>query len=186
MQWVRAAARDPREEAIAAGLEEANEAFRRVRRGLQGMGSRAGVAVSSGALSELALARAVVEDETKAVICDTDDSHLIPTRSLLASIHASSFKLQSGGCLSAMMGGGVLQIEPAEQTRVLDATMALPGVVFAGVPGAGGHDAVFAVVIGKRSWEGVDSCWGEAGILTLDTAEDSEGLRMQAGVRGGR
>ena len=79
---------------------------------------------------------------------------------------------------------GAVQIEPMEQTGVLDTTMALPGVLFAGVPGAGGYDAVFAVVIGKRSWEGMDSCWGEAGILTLDTSEDPQGVRMQAEENG--
>jgi len=36
-------------------------------------------------------------------------------------------------------------IEPAEQTRLCDATALLPGVVAAGVPGAGGVDAIFAI-----------------------------------------
>jgi phosphomevalonate kinase len=37
-------------------------------------------------------------------------------------------------------------IEPVVQTQLLDATMALPGVIAAGVPGAGGFDAIFALV----------------------------------------
>lgn len=36
-------------------------------------------------------------------------------------------------------------IEPAEQTDLCDATALLPGVVAAGVPGAGGVDAIFAI-----------------------------------------
>jgi phosphomevalonate kinase len=36
-------------------------------------------------------------------------------------------------------------IEPEAQSRLCDATMALPGVVAAAVPGAGGNDAVFAL-----------------------------------------
>jgi len=42
-------------------------------------------------------------------------------------------------------------IEPASQTALLDATAQLEGVVLAGVPGAGGMDAVFAVVQTDRS-----------------------------------
>ena len=39
-------------------------------------------------------------------------------------------------------------IEPASQTRLLDATLELPGVLAVGVPGAGGYDAVYAVCLG--------------------------------------
>ena len=38
-----------------------------------------------------------------------------------------------------------VEIEPAEQTALCDAVSAIPGVLFAGVPGAGGHDAIFAI-----------------------------------------
>jgi phosphomevalonate kinase len=38
-------------------------------------------------------------------------------------------------------------IEPAEQTALADATIAVPGVVAAGVPGAGGFDALFAIIL---------------------------------------
>ncbi|KAM0791707.1 hypothetical protein ACM66B_003978 [Microbotryomycetes sp. NB124-2] len=38
-------------------------------------------------------------------------------------------------------------IEPPEQTRLLDACSALPGVIGAGVPGAGGYDAVWVLVL---------------------------------------
>ncbi|BGP56515.1 phosphomevalonate kinase [Rhodotorula sphaerocarpa] len=38
-------------------------------------------------------------------------------------------------------------IEPAEQTRLLDACSALPGVIGAGVPGAGGYDAVWVLCL---------------------------------------
>ncbi len=39
-----------------------------------------------------------------------------------------------------------VSIEPDEQTALCDETMAIDGVVFSGVPGAGGVDAAFAVV----------------------------------------
>jgi len=38
-------------------------------------------------------------------------------------------------------------IEPEEQSRLADATMDLPGVIAAGVPGAGGYDALFVLYI---------------------------------------
>ncbi len=39
-------------------------------------------------------------------------------------------------------------LEPPPQTRLLDSTAAIPGVLGGGVPGAGGYDAVFAIVLG--------------------------------------
>ncbi|KAJ3223205.1 phosphomevalonate kinase, partial [Chytriomyces hyalinus] len=38
-------------------------------------------------------------------------------------------------------------IEPESQTRLLDTIAKLPGVVMCGVPGAGGFDAIFTLVI---------------------------------------
>jgi len=38
-------------------------------------------------------------------------------------------------------------IEPESQTKLCDETMSQPGVIISGVPGAGGFDAVFAIVI---------------------------------------
>jgi phosphomevalonate kinase len=40
-----------------------------------------------------------------------------------------------------------VEIEPPFQTRIADATEALPGVLCAGVPGAGGCDALFAIYL---------------------------------------
>lgn len=39
-----------------------------------------------------------------------------------------------------------VEIEPDQQTLLADATCTLPGVISAGVPGAGGYDALFAIV----------------------------------------
>ncbi|KAG9081477.1 phosphomevalonate kinase, partial [Ceratobasidium sp. 392] len=38
-------------------------------------------------------------------------------------------------------------IEPPEQTQLLDACYALPGVIGGGVPGAGGYDAIWLLVL---------------------------------------
>jgi len=51
-------------------------------------------------------------------------------------------------------------VEPPCQTKLCDATMEQPGAVICGVPGAGGFDAVFAVVINScRS--NIERFWAE-------------------------
>ncbi|CAM9769070.1 unnamed protein product, partial [Phaeothamnion confervicola] len=50
-------------------------------------------------------------------------------------------------------------IEPPQQTRLLDTTAGLPGVLCAGVPGAGGADAVFAIVVHESAAAGVHELW---------------------------
>lgn len=52
-----------------------------------------------------------------------------------------------------------MPIEPSAQTRLVDATSALPGVCCAGVPGAGGVDAVFAIVVHPDAEHGVQKLW---------------------------
>lgn len=52
-----------------------------------------------------------------------------------------------------------MEIEPDSQTALADATEALPGVVAAGVPGAGGQDALFAIVLSAAAREGVERLW---------------------------
>lgn len=68
-------------------------------------------------------------------------------------------------------------IEPPVQTKLVDATSALPGVLCAGVPGAGGVDAVFAIVVHPHSEKGVRDLWaswrvGEEPAEGLDGGED--------------
>ncbi|ETV68572.1 phosphomevalonate kinase [Aphanomyces astaci] len=50
-------------------------------------------------------------------------------------------------------------IEPTDQTALIDATMAVPGVLFAGVPGAGGNDAIFAIVLHVDVLDAVEAFW---------------------------
>lgn len=65
-----------------------------------------------------------------------------------------------------------MPIEPPVQTKLVDATSALPGVLCAGVPGAGGVDAVFAIVIHTDAEAGVRDLW--ASWLVGDTNSESE------------
>ncbi|CAH0488874.1 unnamed protein product [Peronospora farinosa] len=50
-------------------------------------------------------------------------------------------------------------IEPPQQTAIIDATLAIPGVLLAGVPGAGGYDAICVVVIHESVLQLVEDLW---------------------------
>jgi len=50
---------------------------------------------------------------------------------------------------------------PLSQTRLCDATEKLPGVLCAGVPGAGGVDAVFAIVLSPVARMAVERLWSK-------------------------
>ncbi|KAJ1297927.1 hypothetical protein BS78_01G415800 [Paspalum vaginatum] len=69
-------------------------------------------------------------------------------------------------------------IEPDSQTQLLDATMNLEGVLLAGVPGAGGFDAVFSVTLGEAS-NAVATAWRSAGVLPLLVREDCRGVSLE-------
>ena len=49
--------------------------------------------------------------------------------------------------LKGMGNAAGVPVEPDEQSALADATMKLPGVVAAGVPGAGGYDALFVIYV---------------------------------------
>lgn len=71
-------------------------------------------------------------------------------------------------------------IEPDEQTELCDASMQAPGVVVCGVPGAGGQDAVVAVVIGsakplQQLWQE----WKKATVLAMLVRENPSGLVVE-------
>ena len=64
----------------------------------------------------------------------------------------------------------LMQIEPESQTRLLDATMNMEGVLLAGVPGAGGFHAVFAI----------SKAWSSQGVLPLLVREDPHGVSLES------
>lgn len=64
---------------------------------------------------------------------------------LLVELHEAFLECRSH--LRAMGQAAGVPIEPPEQTALCDATMQLPGVVAALVPGAGGYDAVVCVYL---------------------------------------
>jgi phosphomevalonate kinase len=59
-------------------------------------------------------------------------------------------------------------VEPPSQTRLLDACLNLPGVVIAGIPGAGGFDAIFCITVGETTAvETLWQSWSEVSVLPL-------------------
>jgi phosphomevalonate kinase len=56
-------------------------------------------------------------------------------------------------------------VEPESQQKLCDATLLIPGSMVCGVPGAGGNDAIYALVLGpevakrvEQFWEGYSEC----------------------------
>lgn len=85
-------------------------------------------------------------------------------------------------CHMREMGEGAgIPIEPESQTRLLDATMNMEGVLLAGVPGAGGFDAVFAVTLGSTSTSSVTKAWSSLNVLALLVREDPRGVSLESG-----
>ncbi|KAL6578720.1 hypothetical protein OROMI_008936 [Orobanche minor] len=72
-----------------------------------------------------------------------------------------------------------IPIEPESQTRLLDTTMNTEGVLLAGVPGAGGFDAVFAVTLGNSS-SNVINVWSSLDVLALLVREDPRGVHVES------
>lgn len=75
--------------------------------------------------------------------------------------------------LAAMGSAAGVPIEPPTQTALADATLRVPGVVAAGVPGAGGFDALFAVVLDPESVSVSVGCSGNGGGCSSGHAGDS-------------
>ncbi len=76
-----------------------------------------------------------------------------------------------------------VQIEPEQQTSLLNACMGIDGVVMAGVPGAGGFDAIFCVYIGgeetRSKIEKLWLEWKEMSVCPLLASQSSQGIRIE-------
>ncbi|KAI9490158.1 ribosomal protein S5 domain 2-type protein [Zychaea mexicana] len=81
--------------------------------------------------------------------------------------------------LQKMSESSQVPIEPAEQTRLLDACMDVEGVALAGVPGAGGYDAIYCIVLSEKAKESVRkvwSSWTEMSVGPLLAQADNKGI----------
>jgi len=73
-----------------------------------------------------------------------------------------------------------IPIEPESQTELLDATMNKEGVLLAGVPGAGGFDAIFAVTLGDSSSTNLTKTWSSRNVLAMLVREDPRGVSLES------
>ncbi|KAK7196451.1 phosphomevalonate kinase protein [Novymonas esmeraldas] len=72
-----------------------------------------------------------------------------------------------------------VKVEPTELRGLLDDTAVLPGVFAVGCPGAGGYDAVFALVLGDACAAAVETFWeryASMSVCPLLVREDPSGL----------
>jgi len=75
-------------------------------------------------------------------------------------IHLKQHFVEIRAKMREMSSRADVPVEPPEQTRLLDACYALPGVICGGVPGAGGFDAIFLLVVDRPDVvQGVRACW---------------------------
>ncbi|KAI9027180.1 phosphomevalonate kinase [Phycomyces nitens] len=74
-----------------------------------------------------------------------------------------------------------VHIEPVEQTELLDACLQVKGTVLAGVPGAGGYDAIFCIVLSEKAKQEVHQVWKGWSALSVGpllSKEDSQGVTL--------
>ncbi|EPY36026.1 phosphomevalonate kinase [Angomonas deanei] len=94
-------------------------------------------------------------------------------------VEACQFAANSRRLLREMGVAAGVKVEPEELTELLNDTAELPGVFAVGCPGAGGYDAVFALVLGDKNCEAVEKFWegySKMNVCPLTVREDPGGL----------
>ncbi|KAG5483103.1 hypothetical protein LSCM4_07320 [Leishmania orientalis] len=94
-------------------------------------------------------------------------------------VEASRCAARSRALLREMGVAAEVKVEPMELKGLLDETAALPGVLAVGCPGAGGYDAIFALVLGDDCTVAVEAFWeryATMSVCPLLVREDPSGL----------
>jgi phosphomevalonate kinase len=126
-----------------------------------------------------AYAAALQELQTKSTL-PSQHSDSSVARSIIA---ASQCAARSRALLHDMGVAAEVKIEPDELSGLLNDTAALPGVFAVGCPGAGGYDAVFALVLGDECAAEVERFWenyAAMSVCPLLVREDPSGLLVKA------
>ncbi|KAI8804738.1 Phosphomevalonate kinase [Cladochytrium replicatum] len=109
-----------------------------------------------------------------------DDPVLEDIKSIFVEIHQKFQTARS--LLREMATAADVPIEPPSQTYLLDACMDVPGVIMAGVPGAGGYDAIFCITLGEQSAKEVEERvwkkWSESSIAPLLAGVGKTGVEV--------
>lgn len=100
---------------------------------------------------------------------------------VLLLIRLRSLFTQARRALKTMGDSAGVDIEPDSQTALADATAAEPGVVSAGVPGAGGVDALFAITLSEASRKRVEKLWSKWSDSSSDSTQQVCPLILRAG-----
>ncbi|CEG81497.1 hypothetical protein RMATCC62417_15694 [Rhizopus microsporus] len=127
---------------------------------------------------------------------EQDPARYQSTIDICSSLHSNEWRVLEGDVVYELVGlvddyhhvrsllrkmgdASDVPIEPKEQTRLLDTCMQVPGVVMAGVPGAGGYDAIFCIVLSdaaKQEVRKVWQSWKELNVGPLLSQADSNGI----------
>ncbi|KAL1834734.1 hypothetical protein ACET3Z_004385 [Daucus carota] len=97
-----------------------------------------------------------------------------------ALLESRSSMLEIRNHMRLMGEAAGIPIEPVSQTQLLDTTMNTEGVLLAGVPGAGGYDAVFAVTLGDASSTNLTKAWSSHNVLAMLVREDPRGVALES------
>ncbi|WWC72827.1 phosphomevalonate kinase [Kwoniella pini CBS 10737] len=104
-----------------------------------------------------------------------------PTAVLIDEIRTTLFTIRGFQRKMSELSG--VLIEPPEQTKLIDACCELPGVVGGGVPGAGGYDALFLLIVDSPSVvarvDDLWSNWQEMSVCPLLAKQSDGGLRVE-------
>ncbi|CAM42162.1 putative phosphomevalonate kinase protein [Leishmania braziliensis MHOM/BR/75/M2904] len=98
-------------------------------------------------------------------------------------VEASRCAARSRALLRDIGIAAEVKVEPSELSGLLDDTAALPGVFAVGCPGAGGYDAVFALVLGDERAAAVEAFWeryAPLSVCPLTVREDPSGLLVKS------
>lgn len=136
--------------------------------------------LNTAAAEESAAYQAAI-DALKAVPLQQHTSDLPAEKRIL---EASRVAARSRQYLREMGHAAAVKVEPEELTELLNDTAALPGVFAVGCPGAGGYDAVFALVLGdEANCRTVEQYWEsytKLNICPLLVREDPSGLIVKS------
>jgi len=89
--------------------------------------------------------------------CLDEDKILVNLRDTMLELRCCFVEIRK--CMKQMGDESGVEIEPDLQTELSDATMATNGCLVAGVPGAGGYDAIFSIIFGCESRSNVEKEW---------------------------
>eukprot|EP01087_Luapelamoeba_hula_P011424 TRINITY_DN3104_c0_g1_i1.p1 TRINITY_DN3104_c0_g1~~TRINITY_DN3104_c0_g1_i1.p1 ORF type:complete len:297 (-),score=21.72 TRINITY_DN3104_c0_g1_i1:142-1032(-) len=110
-------------------------------------------------------------------------SELTPTKwrnegeigEMFAQLHDTFLGIRKG--LKQMGAETGTDIEPDSQTQLLNKLLEIPGVLLAGVPGAGGMDALFVITLSEAASGRVKDEWEKSGVVSpVMLQQDDTGL----------